>query len=243
MVFERPPTPVAGHVCETRMKLSGFRTRLSVIATGFFQNSDSLTARTQLAEPLERSVSCTDKRAWAGRVLAECTADTHGTCSPCRLSTLVPHGGRRRKLSSSNDQIGRQQLNTKVLRIFAWSWVLSALAISVFAKTFDPYRGHAFIAAILGVIPAGLVTLACFVVQAVDESIESRFAAVLAWRGESVSTGDLCPSENPEVAESITGSIDLPNRYSKTVFPRGSQTLVVRSLTLKPMRSESAERP
>lgn len=148
----------------------------------------------------------------------------------------------RRKLSCSNDQM-RQQRNTKVLRIFAWSWALSAVAISVFANTFDPSRGHVFMASILGVIPAGLVTLAFIAVQAVDESIESRFTAVLAWRDESVTAENYSPAENPEVAKRVTGSIDLPNRSSKTVFPRGSRTLVVRSLTVKPMRGESAERP
>ena len=73
----------------------------------------------------------------------------------------------------------------KLLRTFAWSWALSAIAIfsvaSVFTRTFDPNRGHAFIASILGVMPAGLLTLTGFMIKALDESIEARVASALIW--------------------------------------------------------------
>jgi hypothetical protein len=35
-------------------------------------------------------------------------------------------------------------------------------------------------------LPAGLLTLACFVIQAIDESIEAHVAAALIRRGDSV---------------------------------------------------------
>jgi hypothetical protein len=120
-----------------------------------------------------------------------------------------------RKLSSKS-RIITQQLNIgKVLRIFAWSWAFSAAVTifsirSVFDRTVDLEPGHAFIAGVLGFMPAALLTLVCFVIQAMDASIEAGFEAALIERTESVTVGEHYPAQNPEVATSTTGEIALP---------------------------------
>jgi hypothetical protein len=85
----------------------------------------------------------------------------------------------------------------KLLRMFAWSWGLSAIAIfsvaSAFTRSFDPNCGDAFIASILGVMPAGLLTLIGFMIKAIDESIEARVASALICRGASETNRKLCP--------------------------------------------------
>ena len=114
-----------------------------------------------------------------------------------------------RKLSSKS-RIITQQLNIgKVLRIFAWIWAFSAVTMfsigSVFARTVDFEPGHAFIAGVLGSMPAALLTLVCFVIQAMDASIEAGFEAALIERTESVTVGEHYPAQNPEVAHKHHG--------------------------------------
>jgi hypothetical protein len=162
-------------------------------------------------------------------------------------STWVVNGRFCRKLSSKSRTI-TQQLNIgKVLRIFAWSCAFSAVIIfsigSVFARTVDLEPGHAFIAGVLGFMPAALLTLVCFVIQAMDASIEAGCEAALIERIESVTVEEHYPAQNPEVATSTTGEIALPKSLLEEGVSAHIQVLVVKSSSSKPMRDESAGGP